>query len=51
MIGRSKFCASEDLAIYHSREPAARNDDVIKNFSSNTVVTLPGQLVATDMSS
>ena len=45
MIGRSKFCASEDSARCHTRDPAARNDDVVKDFSGNTVVTVPGQLV------
>ena len=39
MIGRSKFCVSEDSARCHARENAARNDDVIKDLSGNTVVT------------
>ena len=47
MIGRTKFCSSEDSARYHASEPAARNDDVLKDFSGNPVVTAPGQLVDT----
>ncbi len=47
MIGRTTFCVSEDSARCHAREPAARNDDVIKDLSGNTVVTVPGQLVDT----
>ena len=47
MVRGTEFCTSEDSATYHAREPAARNDNVVNDFSGNTVVTLQGQLVDT----
>ena len=47
MVRRTKFCASKDSARCYAREPAARSDYGVKDFSGNTVVTVPGQLVDT----
>ena len=44
-MGRTGCCAAEDSALCHARKPAARIDDVVKDFSGNIVVTIPGKLV------
>ena len=52
VIGSTKFCSSEDSAICHAREPAARYDDrVVNYFLGDAVVAvlacLLGMLVGT----
>ena len=45
MVRRTNIGASEDSARCHAREPAARSDYVVNDFSGNTVDTVPSLFV------